>query len=182
MHVCLILGGMGVNQDLHREPPLHWPWGASIPSILQALSNYRCHAIDMHGVPWGACAARNLHTAIALLGKIRERGIEAGSEGLNVQPYAVVNRRRSRHLALEVPRPCLFHITPNDETRGMESCEARTAGKSNGLWPVGTSGKDGGTCGGSVVERMKSAGCRCDGRCKYGSCPLVTLSPCGWGE
>eukprot|EP00884_Botryococcus_braunii_P011442 jgi/Botrbrau1/20299/Bobra.31_1s0076.1 len=50
----------------------------------------------------GECSARNLHTAIALLGKIRERGIEAGSEGLNVQPYAVVNRRRSRHLALEM--------------------------------------------------------------------------------
>jgi hypothetical protein len=57
----------------------------------------------------GRGAASNLPTAIELLGKIRERGIKADSERLNVQPYVLVGRRRSRHLALEVPWAPLPH-------------------------------------------------------------------------
>lgn len=81
----------------HHQPTIHTVQGCT------AVRTSRVQALELPlicGV--GVAAARNLQTGIALLGKIRERGIPAGSDRLHVQPYVLLGRRRSRHLALQV--------------------------------------------------------------------------------
>lgn len=96
---CVVTCSEPRQRQIYRKTSIKIAEGSSI-SVLIASPSLPSLSLPTHGALCGA--ACNLPTAVALLGKIRERGINAGSEGLDLKPYGVLERRRSRRHALQV--------------------------------------------------------------------------------